>query len=296
MCNDIREYLTKLRNELEGSDPATMQDALSDAEEHLTAALAVSGESGEKSDRSETLAAIIEEYGSPSEVAAAYRIIERRMAPRPTVPAQFYERSTASQFFSVVYDPRAWGALLYMLISIITGTLFFSWAIVGLALSIELLILIIGLPVAWLVLRSVRGIALIEGRIVEGLLGVQMPRLPVFLQQNLRWFDQLKLLVRDKRTWATVGYMVMMMPLGTLYFSVAIILFALSLEFMLAPIVQNVIGIPLIMFGKQSIHFGSGILPLFVVAGAMLFVATLHVTRWIGRWHGRLAKAMLVGK
>ena len=181
--------------------------------------------------------------------------------------------------------------MLYMLISLITGTLFFSWAIIGICLSIELLILIIGLPVAWLFLRSVRGFALIEGRIVEGLLGVQMPRLPVFFQQNLKWFVQLKLLVKDKRTWATIGYMVMMLPLGILYFTVTIILFALSLEFMLAPLVQNVIGIPLIMLGERSIYFGAGILPLFVVAGAVLLVATLHVVRWIGRWHARLAKA-----
>ena len=35
MNNQIDEYLNTLRKELAGSDPAIIQDALSDAEEHL---------------------------------------------------------------------------------------------------------------------------------------------------------------------------------------------------------------------------------------------------------------------
>ena len=37
--NRIDAYLDRLRAELEGSDPALIQDALSDSEEHLRAAL-----------------------------------------------------------------------------------------------------------------------------------------------------------------------------------------------------------------------------------------------------------------
>ena len=40
MIKSVEEYLDQLKNELNGSDAATIQDALSDAEEHLRAALA----------------------------------------------------------------------------------------------------------------------------------------------------------------------------------------------------------------------------------------------------------------
>ena len=41
MNNSIQTYLVELKNELKGSDMATVQDALIDAEEHLTTALEV---------------------------------------------------------------------------------------------------------------------------------------------------------------------------------------------------------------------------------------------------------------
>lgn len=294
MCKNIEGYLSLLRRELAGADPATIQDALADAEEHLTAALAYS--STADSTGTNQLDAIIEEYGSPSEVAAAYRIIERRLKPPLAVPPGFYERSLASRFLSVVYDPRAWGALLYLLTSIITGNIYFAYAVVGLTLSVELLILIIGLPVVWLFLKSVRGVALMEGRIVESLLGVRMPRRPTFSQQNLKWLDQLKLLVKDKRSWSIIGYMILKLPLGVVYFSVTITLFALSLELMALPILQLVFDLPFITTGSRSYYLPINMMPLLVLLGLALFIVLMHLARAMGRMHGKLAKAMLVGK
>ena len=39
MTKSIDEYLDQLKEEMKGGDSATIQDALSDAEEHLRAAL-----------------------------------------------------------------------------------------------------------------------------------------------------------------------------------------------------------------------------------------------------------------
>ena len=39
MIKSIEEYLDQLKTELQGSDAATIQDALSDAEEHLRACM-----------------------------------------------------------------------------------------------------------------------------------------------------------------------------------------------------------------------------------------------------------------
>ncbi len=79
-------------------------------------------------------------------------------------------------FFNVISDPRTYGALLYMLVSLATGIFYFTWTITGIALSLGFAILIIGIPFALLFIGSVRVLALVEGRIVEGLLGVRMPR------------------------------------------------------------------------------------------------------------------------
>lgn len=63
MITSIEEYLDQLKRELTSSDPATIDKALADSEEHLRTAL----ESGAD------LQSVIEEYGSPEELAAKYR-------------------------------------------------------------------------------------------------------------------------------------------------------------------------------------------------------------------------------
>ena len=81
MFKDVSEYLEELKRELKGSDPALVQDALSDAEGHLRMALeeALSATSGLS--EAEAIVHIIEKYGNPQEIASAYRAIESRTSP-----------------------------------------------------------------------------------------------------------------------------------------------------------------------------------------------------------------------
>ena len=81
MSNQIEEYLKSLKQELTGSDPATIQDALSDAEDHLRSALAVKIEDQPDIPEEDTLKTIIDDFGTPDEIAAAYNEIETRMRP-----------------------------------------------------------------------------------------------------------------------------------------------------------------------------------------------------------------------
>ena len=296
MSKSIAEYLHELRHELTGCDPATVIDALSDTEDHLNTALASAITANPQLLEAEALVEVIARYGTPAEIASAYRDTESRTRPTLAAPARYVERSSASRFVGVVYDPRAWGALLYMVISMITGIVYFTWVTTGLYLSIGLLVLIIGIPVGYLFLLSFRGIALVEGRIIEGLLGVRMPRRPIFAKGNLKWTDQAKALVKDGRTWMTVLYMLLMMPLGFIYFSIAILLFALSLDFVAAPIKQYVFDLPLLDLGRYSIYVADNFMPLVVLVGALLFIVMMHVVRGLGGLHAKLARAMLVGK
>ena len=126
-----------------------------------------------------------------------------------------------------------------MLITFVTGLIYFTWAVTGVSLSLSLLILIIGVPFAILFLLSVQGLALLEGRLVEALLGIRMPRRPSFAQPGMKWLERLKALVTDKHTWLSMLYMVVEMPLGTLYFSLAVVLLATAISFMIAPFRGN---------------------------------------------------------
>ena len=175
MSSSVDEYLTQLKTALQGCDQATVQDALADAEDHLRTALAKARDTQPGVAEADALPTIIEEYGSPEEVASAYREIERRIPPTLAPATHPQNRGFWASFFGVVAEPRRRGALLYMIISLVTGILYFTWAVTGLSLSIGLIVLIISIPFILLFLLSVRGIALVEGRIVEALLGVRMP-------------------------------------------------------------------------------------------------------------------------
>lgn len=293
MIKSVEEYLEALRTELKGSDAATIQDALADAEEHLRAALVNLREQQPDLSEQETLTQVIEQYGSPEETASAYAEIERRMVPQ-LGPENPKPQSALARFFGVYMDARAWGALLYMLIAFVTGILYFTWAVTGLATSISFALFIFGLPFALLFFLSVRGLALLEGRIVEALLGVRMPRRALFSQKNLKWLDRIKELALDKHTWFSILYMLIQFVLGTVYFILFVTILSFSLSFIAIPVLQEMWGEGAIMNNGIRYFFPLWSYPLLVLGAVFLWTSFMNLARGIGQLHGRMAKSMLV--
>ena len=125
-----------------------------------------------------------------------------------------------------------------------------------------------------------------------------MPRRPLYAERGQPLLNRIGGMFTDPRTWSTMLYMVLMLPLGTVYFAVAVSGLSLSLgmlggslaallgrlglvEFHLhlqpEPLFDSVVMIPVV--------FGAGVLGLFVM---------LHLARGLGRVHGALAKHLLV--
>ncbi|MFC2069896.1 sensor domain-containing protein [Chloroflexota bacterium] len=303
MIQNVDGYLSKLKKELSGCDRATIQDALSDAEEYLRTALNSVTSNDATISEAYALSQIIERYGMPEEVATAYREIEHRITPalaqpsHPDEPEEVYKEKDKqpllSRFFGVFIDFRAWGAFLYLLFSLLTGILYFTWVVTGISLSAGLIILIIGLPFTGLFILSVRGIGLVEGRIVEALLGIRMPRRPQFNRRNMGLWQRFKNIILDKHTWLSIVYMILQLPLGTIYFSVFVTLIALSLSGIAMPILQLVFDSP-VYISDGAYYLAGWMLPLVVVAGILLATLTMHLAKYVGYMHGTLAKALLV--
>lgn len=293
MIRSIEEYLNLLRAELQDGDAATVQDALADAEEHLRAASMTLREKQPELSEADALNQVIEQYGSPEETASAYKEVERRTAPQLARQTQA-SPSWLGRFFGVYADARAWGALLYMLIAFVTGVFYFTWAVTGLATSLSLALFIFGLPLALLFLLSVRGLALLEGRIVEALLGVRMPRRPLFTNSNLKWIERLKELVIDRHTWFSILYMFVQFVLGTIYFVLFVTILSFSFSFIAIPVLQEMWGQGAIMNDGIRYFFPTWSYPLLVVGAVLLWTAFMNLARGIGQMHARMAKSMLV--
>ena len=294
MTKTVEEYLEALKQELKGSDNATVQDALADAEEHLTTALESLREEQPDLDEADALQQIIEQYGTPAETAVAYVEVERRTFPGLATATAKKQGSPLGRFFGIYADARAWGSLLYMLIAFVTGVAYFSWAVTGLSVSISFAIFIFGLPVALLFLLSVRGVAWLEGRLVEALLGVRMPRRQLFAPQKAKLIERIKTLVMDKHTWLSILYMLLQFVLGTVYFVVLVTVFSLALTGIAIPILQEVFHLPVVQNGNLHYYLPTWGYPLVILAGILLWTVTMHLVKLVGGLHGRYAKALLV--
>jgi uncharacterized membrane protein len=269
MIKKIDEYLDKLKRELKGSDAALIQDALSDAEEHLRTALEESVDNTPGISEEEALQPVVERYGAPSEVASAYKEIESRVCAALAIS-----------------EPR---------VSRLTGCIFGLWAFMGTCLSFFTLMFIIGIPVTGLFLLSIRGIALVEGRIVEALLGIRMPRRPLFLEKDLSWSQKFSTLIVESHTWKALAYLILHFPVGALYFASAATLFAFSLKLFLYPLWYWGLGRPLITF-SQSVYPPVWSIPLISLAGLLMLPLILYLAKSAGKLHARFAKFMLVQK
>jgi len=299
----IDDYLKQLRGALAGEDPALIQDALYDAEEYLRAEVAAHPGKSE----ADVLELIASTYGAPDEVAAAYRDTEKKVkaALKSPTSKRAIGASPLARFFRVYLDPRAYLSTFYMVLTIFTGVAYFTIAVVGLSLSAGLAVLIIGVPFFLAFIAVARAIALGEGRLLEAITGERMPRRPVHPGAPATWWTRIVEMLQDVRTWTTLLYLLLMLPLGIFYFTVAVTLLALSAAFIATPlaVLANYFGW---IHGDvwDHIRLGDDILwsvshpvlsgIVWIVLGIAILTLFMHAARALIRGHALLAKSLLV--
>ncbi len=294
----IEQYLAALRAALTGEDPALVQDALYDAEEYLRAEVAANPTRNE----ADTLELISSTYGAPEEVAEAYRTTEKQLRTALAPPPRKQSQTAFGRFFGVYSDSRTWTALFFMLLSLVTGIFYFTLTVTGLSVSAGMSLLIVGIPFFLLFVGFTRVLALAEGRLVEGLLGQRMPRRPLYPSKGTPIFERIKQMLVDRRTWTTMFYFLLMLPLGILYFVIATVGICVSLGLIGGSIGGLLLAIGVgsggITLEDHAIFYGPSVYsaPLVLVAGIVLLTAVMHLIRGIGRGHGTLAKHLLVAR
>jgi uncharacterized membrane protein len=299
----IDEYLKQLRAALAAEDPALIQDALYDAEEYLRAEVAAHANKSE----ADVLELIASTYGAPDEVAAAYRDTEIKVKAALKTPASsaVTQASGIKRFFGVFMDVRAYTSLFYMLLTLATGILYFTFVVAGLALSAGFTVLVIGIPFFLAFIGMARVIALGEGRLLEATTGERMPRRPVHPGPPSGWLTRIGEMLKDVRTWTTLLYLLAMLPLGIIYFTIAITGLAGGVRLALSPLILlgrdvgfSPLGASSAMIQLDGHDYASPqslVGALFcMVLGILILTLLMHVARWIARGHARLAKALLV--
>ena len=129
--------------------------------------------------------------------------------------------------------------------------------------------------------------------------GERMPRRPVHPNTAAGFWTRVGEMLKDRRTWTTLAYLILMLPLGIVYFVIAVVGLSLGLGFLFAPMIDFAgrygwFGIP------SDVHMNPAWLdspwaaPLLMLLGVLLLTLLMHLARGVGRLHALFAKTLLV--
>ena len=115
-----------------------------------------------------------------------------------------------------------------------------------------------------------------------------------------RIWTRIKDALIDIRTWSSMLYLLLMLPLGIVYFVIAVVGVSLSLgmaggqpatrsspDHSQFPVQRRAVA------GPHLLHTAPGLVAAMLF-GILLFFLLLHVCKGIGWLHGRIAEALLV--
>ncbi len=345
----VMRYVAALETELAGCDPALRHDAVIDAETHLRSAIdggmpaeraiadfgtpqevahayiehdseAFGWRSQAQSPRARPASAATgAQLGQSSPQASLAQPGDSRQA-QSGLQVSAPTRSLVSRIpvLGIWIDPRAWGALIYFgAVGFVLSLGYFVWSVTMGALVLGMAPLIIGVPLLVLLLGSARALCLFEGKVVEALLGVRMPRRvqPVEGADSVGFWQRILCWLRDVRSWLSLAYLLGNFFISVCTFALTITLCAVSVSLVLAGI-GSLLGIPVMVVddgGGDSIVVqvlgwrlepdADGVLQVpagasisMLAIGLCLATATLWLMRGLGWVYGHVVQAIQVAR
>ncbi len=294
--DSIQSYLDRLTQELKGSDPAIIMDAVNDASEyfHSEVDAIIAASPGSSSEAAFEKAA--EKFGSPDEVARSFLEMEVQVDKAFGRALAKRERRSRNAFFGVIREPRAWASLLYMLISFLIAVVHVFWVGYGLPLSFVSCAFIIGIPICLFFIASLRALTLVEFRLIETLLGERMPRRPIFVKSDGNVLTKFTVMVKDGYTWKTILYLLLMIPTGAIYGAIVFVGIGAVFELLYLPLLPNYSDLVRFVYGSGSAGPGPWGFVVTIPLGIIVLACVLHLFLFMGRLHARLVKRLMVGR
>jgi hypothetical protein len=157
----------------------------------------------------------------------------------PTEPAE--ERlNLLVRFFTAPIEVRTYTNLLYLTLAFPLGLFYFIFLVVGLVTGFALTIIWVGLPILAVVFASSFGMAALERRLAIHLLGARVPPMtaPRTGAPEGVW-KMVQDFLANPVTWKGMAFLFIKFPLGIFTFALTITLMALSLGFLLAPVLYQ---------------------------------------------------------
>lgn len=204
------------------------------------------------------------------------------------------------------------GSFVFLMLSFPLGLLYFLVVVIGLSVGLGTIVIWIGLPILFITLLCIRGMAEIERRMVSSLL-----RMPM----NYQWHGQLQpgrgflrrfgSVLRDPYTWTSTIYMLLKLPLGIISFTLTLTFSVLSASLILLPLAYLINLFVNLILLKNGIQNDGMLIPYFIEVhgsfdpgmfarsfvgvplGIVFWIITRYIFNGLAAFSGELAKALL---
>ena len=200
-----------------------------------------------------------------------------------------------TRFTHVMFEGRSYLNLIYLLLMLPLGIIYFTLVVTGISLSLSLLIILIGIFIGFIFILLMRGISGIHLAYASALLGFELPPKQEKSPTQTTFFEKMKEVFTDAKTYTGLVYMFIELPLGIIYFTFVVTFLSISVSFTLSPIfwiVQEETDLYLGDNWLWYMEFDETI--LLSLVGIVIFFATLHIGKLLAKVEAFLCKNLLV--
>jgi len=194
-------------------------------------------------------------------------------------------------FLEVVGHGQTYLNLLYLLLSLPLGVVYFAFLVAGLSSGLGTVIIVIGLFILLFTLSAARLLASWERRLTAYMLGADLPPARSIRPAWGKPLFSLKKVAADGYTWKGVCFLLLKMPLGIISFVLAVTMISLTLSLLLAPLAMRLVPVNV---GPWEFTGTEGAL-ISLALGLLLGVLSLHAINGLAAVWRALARALLSG-
>ena len=198
---------------------------------------------------------------------------------------------------TVVARPDSYRNILYLLLGLPLGTLWFSVLVSGVSVAVSLLVVaLLGIPMLWGLWYVTRSLANVERRVAHALLHLELPPAPMHAPHRGNVWLRLRTMTRDRDRWRELGFLLLRFPMGIATFTATVAVLATPVLVALAPIEARRDEHP---FGDWALsstmeQVASSPWSWFLVPlGAMMLLGSLHLVNLMARVSARSTASWL---
>ena len=188
---------------------------------------------------------------------------------------------------------RTWWAITHACLDIFVGTVTFTVMITLLSLTAGLLIVFpIAIPIIWLTFAAGEVLGRLERSRTRALLGVDIPN-PHRPLERPTWWGRLMERVRSGSRWREIAYLVLLLPIAGVTFTLTVVMWCGSAALLALPIYVHALPDHVAKFGLFSVHAGGGAWPAAAIGVVGLALVAPWATVGIAAVETRIARALL---